>query len=78
MADPDHRGEMRNQGEIIAGMLFNLQLKADALNLEIEVTHDNRVEAAEIIDKKLDEMFSNPWDRVVWGSKLRKKMFPSK
>lgn len=37
MADPDHTGERvgGKQGEIIAAMLFNLQLKADALNLGI-------------------------------------------
>ena len=76
MSDPDHSGEMRGgeQGAIIEAMLLNLLLRANALNLEIEISHDNRVEVARMIDKKLDEMFTDPWDRIVWGSKLRKKV----
>lgn len=72
MADPDHTGERvgGKQGEIIAAMLFDLQLKADALKLEIDVTHENRIETAEIIHAKLNEMFPDPWDRVTWGKKL--------
>ena len=79
MSDPDHSGEMRGgeQGAIIEAMLLNLLLRANALNLEIEISHDNRVEVARMIEEELNKKFPDPEDRVAWGSELRKK-FPVK